>query len=100
MTDLTPHPTLIVPSQPLREQHDNIPLELIGLGSTNTLFHIDQAYSVRGVCHRQKMAKRSDFAQKLLDDLRLRKERMTSSQRSNQSHQLPVGKFQWNICSF
>ncbi|XP_057417354.1 uncharacterized protein LOC130711662 isoform X2 [Lotus japonicus] len=36
------------------------------------------------------MAKRSDFAQKLLDDLRLRKERMTPSQRSNQSHHLPT----------
>ncbi|KAJ1394268.1 DUF3741-associated sequence motif [Sesbania bispinosa] len=41
------------------------------------------------------MAKRSDFAQKLLDDLRLRKERMASSQRSNQSHShhLPIDAF-------
>ncbi|KAK7398769.1 hypothetical protein VNO78_09941 [Psophocarpus tetragonolobus] len=43
----------------------------------------------------QKMAKRSDFAQKLLDDLRLRKERMASShsQRSNQSHHLPIDAY-------
>ncbi|XP_019458445.1 PREDICTED: uncharacterized protein LOC109358587 isoform X2 [Lupinus angustifolius] len=39
------------------------------------------------------MAKRSDFAQKLLDDLRLRKEQMGSSQRSNQSHQLPIDAY-------
>ncbi|TKY61114.1 hypothetical protein E2542_SST18219 [Spatholobus suberectus] len=39
------------------------------------------------------MAKRSDFAQKLLDDLRLRKERMASSQRSNQSHHLPIDAY-------
>ncbi|PNY11676.1 hypothetical protein L195_g008287 [Trifolium pratense] len=40
------------------------------------------------------MAKRSDFAQKLLDDLRLRKERMAAttshSHNSNQSHHLPI----------
>ncbi|KAK7358090.1 hypothetical protein VNO77_00011 [Canavalia gladiata] len=41
----------------------------------------------------QKMAKRSDFAQKLLDDLRLRKERMASSKRSNQSHHLPIDAY-------
>lgn len=42
-----------------------------------------------------KMAKRSDFAQKLLDDLRLRKERMASSHshRSNQSHHLPIDAY-------
>ncbi|KAK9108844.1 hypothetical protein Sjap_016904 [Stephania japonica] len=34
------------------------------------------------------MAKRSDFAQKLLDDLRKRKERMATSQKSNQSSQI------------
>ncbi|KAL3002466.1 hypothetical protein AAZX31_08G055800 [Glycine max] len=41
------------------------------------------------------MAKRSDFAQKLLDDLRLRKERMASSQTlsSNQSHHLPIDAY-------
>ncbi|XP_020215485.1 uncharacterized protein LOC109799363 [Cajanus cajan] len=39
------------------------------------------------------MAKRSDFAQKLLDDLRLRKERMASTQRSNQSHHLPIDAY-------
>ncbi|RDX70997.1 hypothetical protein CR513_49699, partial [Mucuna pruriens] len=39
------------------------------------------------------MAKRSDFAQKLLDDLRIRKERMASSQRSNQSHHLPIDAY-------
>ncbi|KAI3439630.1 uncharacterized protein J3R85_004460, partial [Psidium guajava] len=32
------------------------------------------------------MAKRSDFAQKLLDDLRLRKERLATSQSSSRSH--------------
>lgn len=41
------------------------------------------------------MAKRSDFAQKLLDDLRVRKERMavtaSHSQNSNQSYHLPIG---------
>ncbi|XP_062098448.1 uncharacterized protein LOC133804302 [Humulus lupulus] len=37
------------------------------------------------------MAKRSDFAQKLLDDLRLRKERMsTSSQTSNRSNSMAI----------
>ncbi|KAK7320217.1 hypothetical protein RJT34_04953 [Clitoria ternatea] len=43
------------------------------------------------------MAKRSDFAQKLLDDLRLRKERMampsSHTQRSNQSHHLPIDAY-------
>lgn len=41
------------------------------------------------------MAKRSDFAQKLIDDLKLRKERMnvSQSQRSSQSKQLPIGNF-------
>ncbi|OIV94164.1 hypothetical protein TanjilG_13781 [Lupinus angustifolius] len=39
------------------------------------------------------MAKKSDFAQKLLDDLRLRKEQMGLSQRSNQSHQLPIDAY-------
>jgi len=41
------------------------------------------------------MAKRSDFAQKLLDDLRVRKERMAAtashSQNPNQSYHLPIG---------
>ncbi|CAK8579801.1 unnamed protein product [Lathyrus sativus] len=43
------------------------------------------------------MAKRSDFAQKLLDDLRLRKERITAttshSNNSNQSHHLPIDAY-------
>ncbi|XP_058732378.1 uncharacterized protein LOC131603922 [Vicia villosa] len=43
------------------------------------------------------MAKRSDFAQKLLDDLRLRKERIASttshSNNSNQSHHLPIDAY-------
>ncbi|KAJ7958036.1 muscle M-line assembly protein unc-89-like [Quillaja saponaria] len=42
------------------------------------------------------MAKRSDFAQKLLDDLRLRKERMTTSQRSGQSNQLPIDAYAYS----
>ncbi|KAE9613814.1 hypothetical protein Lalb_Chr05g0221391 [Lupinus albus] len=42
------------------------------------------------------MAKRSDFAQKLLDDLRLRKEQMGSSQRSNQSHKLPIDAYAYS----
>ena len=37
------------------------------------------------------MAKRSDFAQKLLDDLRLRKERMAAaSQSSNRSNSMAI----------
>lgn len=43
------------------------------------------------------MAKRSDFAQKLLDDLRVRKERMavtaSHSQNSNQSYHLPIDAY-------
>lgn len=43
------------------------------------------------------MAKRSDFAQKLLDDLRVRKERMAAtashSQNSNQSYHLPIDAY-------
>ncbi|GAU46688.1 hypothetical protein TSUD_254540 [Trifolium subterraneum] len=43
------------------------------------------------------MAKRSDFAQKLLDDLRLRKERMAAttshSHNSNQSRHLPIDAY-------
>ncbi|KOM43353.1 hypothetical protein LR48_Vigan05g095700 [Vigna angularis] len=39
------------------------------------------------------MAKRSDFAQKLLDDLRLRKQRMASSQTSHQSHHFPIDAY-------
>ncbi|ESW32565.1 hypothetical protein PHAVU_002G333000 [Phaseolus vulgaris] len=39
------------------------------------------------------MAKRSDFAQKLLDDLRLRKQRMPSSHTSNQSHHFPIDAY-------
>ncbi|CAJ1936538.1 unnamed protein product [Sphenostylis stenocarpa] len=39
------------------------------------------------------MAKRSDFAQKLLDDLRLRKERMASSHTSNQSHHFSIDAY-------
>ncbi|CAL0312330.1 unnamed protein product [Lupinus luteus] len=46
------------------------------------------------------MAKRSDFAQKLLDDLRLRKEQMGSSQRSNQSHQLPIDAYAYTKQSY
>ncbi|KAK4280604.1 hypothetical protein QN277_012210 [Acacia crassicarpa] len=44
------------------------------------------------------MAKRSDFAQKLLDDLRLRKERMAASQsqRSTQSNQLPIDAYAYS----
>ncbi|XP_054809167.1 uncharacterized protein LOC129311147 [Prosopis cineraria] len=44
------------------------------------------------------MAKRSDFAQKLLDDLRLRKERMAASQsqRSTQSNQLPIDAYTYS----
>ncbi|CAL0331140.1 unnamed protein product [Lupinus luteus] len=39
------------------------------------------------------MAKKSDFAHKLLDDLRLRKEQMGLYQRSNQSHHLPIDAY-------
>ncbi|XP_028756626.1 uncharacterized protein LOC114715884 [Neltuma alba] len=42
------------------------------------------------------MAKRSDFAQKLLDDLRLRKERMNASQKSSQSKQPPVDAYAYS----
>ncbi|KAI9087882.1 hypothetical protein K1719_030212 [Acacia pycnantha] len=43
------------------------------------------------------MAKRSDFAQKLLDDLRLKKERMNAtSQKSSQSKQLPVDAYAYS----
>ncbi|XP_028785788.1 uncharacterized protein LOC114760449 [Neltuma alba] len=44
------------------------------------------------------MAKRSDFAQKLLDDLRLRKERNTASQsqRTTQSNQLPIDAYAYS----
>ncbi|KAF7813461.1 uncharacterized protein G2W53_034437 [Senna tora] len=44
------------------------------------------------------MAKRSDFAQKLLDDLRLRKERMNVSQtqKSSQSNQLPIDAYAYS----
>ncbi|KAK6938813.1 DUF3741-associated sequence motif [Dillenia turbinata] len=41
------------------------------------------------------MAKRSDFAQKLLDDLRLRKERMAVSQSSNGSSMISGATFSW-----
>ncbi|PRQ27028.1 hypothetical protein RchiOBHm_Chr6g0300961 [Rosa chinensis] len=38
------------------------------------------------------MAKRSDFAQKLLDDLRVRKERMAApAQSSNRSNAMAIG---------
>lgn len=40
------------------------------------------------------MAKRSDFAQKLLDDLQVRKERMSASQSSNQ---MAIGKLSFEI---
>jgi hypothetical protein len=52
------------------------------------------------------MAKRSDFAQKLLDDLRLRKERMAAttttshSHNSNQSRHLPIGNNIFTFYSF
>ncbi|KAL2342304.1 hypothetical protein Fmac_003589 [Flemingia macrophylla] len=84
-THHTPHPTLIVPSQPytisspLFVRERNRP-------QAKTLFQ-PQSY------HSLGMAKRSDFAQKLLDDLRLRKERMASSQRSTQSHHLPIDAY-------
>ncbi|KAI4352043.1 hypothetical protein L6164_006331 [Bauhinia variegata] len=46
------------------------------------------------------MAKRSDFAQKLLDDLRLRKQKMaasaSASQRSAQSNQLPIDAYAYS----
>lgn len=38
------------------------------------------------------MAKRSDFAQKLLDDLRLRKERMAASQNTKGSNAMVAGQ--------
>lgn len=39
------------------------------------------------------MAKRSDFAQKLLDDLRLRKERMAASQNTKGSNAMVAGEY-------
>ncbi|XP_048331080.2 uncharacterized protein LOC107420177 isoform X1 [Ziziphus jujuba] len=41
------------------------------------------------------MAKRSDFAQKLLDDLRVRKERMAASQSSNRSSQMAIDAYSY-----
>ena len=48
------------------------------------------------------MAKRSDFAQKLLDDLRLRKERMAAGQNSGRSSTMTGGNFdsQIHLCLF
>lgn len=43
------------------------------------------------------MAKRSDFAQKLLDDLRLRKERMAAGQTSGRSSTMTGGNFDSQI---
>ncbi|XP_059454363.1 uncharacterized protein LOC132184663 [Corylus avellana] len=42
------------------------------------------------------MAKRSDFAQKLLDDLRSRKERIAASQSSNRSNSMAVGAYTYS----
>ncbi|XP_054807624.1 uncharacterized protein LOC129309895 isoform X2 [Prosopis cineraria] len=42
------------------------------------------------------MSERSDFAQKLLDDLRLRKERMNAPQKSSQSNQLPIDAYAYS----
>ena len=110
-TNLTPHPTLIVLSQPLRNTTFLLSCIVRGRNRPKTLpktlfrsiLKLTVLKELGGVTsHKQKMAKRSDFAQKLLDDLRLRKERMASSQtqRSNQSRQLqlPIGKA--NICTF
>ena len=44
------------------------------------------------------MSKRSDFAQKLLDDLRLRKERVGASKSSNRSNAMAIGKYLLSIC--
>lgn len=42
------------------------------------------------------MAKRSDFAQKLLDDLRLRKERVAASQSKNSSNRMAVDAYSYS----
>lgn len=39
------------------------------------------------------MAKKSVFAQKLLDDLRLRKERIAASESSNRSEAMAIGNY-------
>ncbi|KAK2660520.1 hypothetical protein Ddye_007053 [Dipteronia dyeriana] len=79
--DFSPHPTLTEPSQPQTETN-NIPFFL-----TSCYVFVERVFQIGTPVppnyEQRDMAKRSDFAQKLLDDLRLRKERLAASQSSN-----------------
>lgn len=95
------HPTLKESFQPKKPKKHSIPHPLVC--KTNSLqckdillFLLPKECCTETSNCKSNMAKRSDFAQKLLDDLRVRKERIAASQSSNRSKPKAIGTY--SVC--